>query len=85
MSDRFDLKGATTAMIMASIYQKKRPTAEEAVQTKVEGRQFGWLRSRLSGWPWPREGLAACARPNCPVCDAEKLEQRELAEEGTAR
>jgi hypothetical protein len=29
----------------------------------------GWLRSRLLGHPWPREGVAACGRASCPVCD----------------
>jgi len=37
----------------------KRPTLDEA-----EGRQFGW------GLPWPRDGISACGRPGCPVCDA---------------
>ena len=64
---------------------KVRPTLEEIVQAKAEGgRQYGWLRSRLLGLPWPREGVSACGRPNCPVCDAAtrevaaKLEQCDL-------
>jgi hypothetical protein len=28
----------------------------------------GWLRSRFMGLPWPREGVAACGRRECPVC-----------------
>jgi len=39
-----------------------RPTPEEIAQVKAEGRQFGWLRSRLLGWPWPREGISSCGR-----------------------
>jgi len=49
---------------------KKRPTFEEIAQVEAEGRQYGWLRSRLLGLPWPREGVSACGRPGCPVCDA---------------
>ena len=53
-----------------------RPTLEEIAQVKVEGHQQpGWLRSRFIGWPWPRKGISACGRPDCPVCDAAKLEQ----------
>jgi hypothetical protein len=49
---------------------KKRLTFEEIAQVKAEGRQYGWLRSRLLGLPWPREGISNCGRLGCPVCDA---------------
>jgi hypothetical protein len=28
----------------------------------------GWLRSKFMGLPYPRAGIAACGRPNCPAC-----------------
>jgi hypothetical protein len=31
---------------------------------------FGWLRSRVRGWAWPREGVAPCGRAACPICTA---------------
>jgi hypothetical protein len=49
---------------------RARPTPDEIAQVKADGRQFGWLRSRLLGWPWPREGVSACGRLGCSVCDA---------------
>jgi len=59
---------------------KTRPTSDEIAQVKAEGRQFGWLRSRLLGLPWPREGVSACGRPGCPVCDAAAQEVAEKLE-----
>jgi len=48
----------------------KRPTPDEIAEVKEEGHRYGWLRSRLLGLPWPRDGISACGRPGCPVCDA---------------
>jgi len=43
----------------------------------------GWLRSRLLGLPWPREGISSCGRP---VCDAKRDDAlREVDEEEPAR
>ena len=53
-----------------------RPTSEEIGQVKAEGRQYGWLRSKLLGWPWPREGISSCGRRGCPVCDAAPMPLR---------
>jgi hypothetical protein len=49
---------------------RKPPSADEIAQVKAEGHQFGWLRSRMLGLPWPREDISACGRLNCPICDA---------------
>jgi len=63
---------------------RQRPTPDEIAQVKAEGRQFGWLRSRFAGWPWPREGISARGRPGCPVCDARisVMSRKFYAEEG---
>jgi hypothetical protein len=50
---------------------KRPPTRHEIEEVIAEGRhRFGWLRSRLLGLPWPREGVCACGRPSCEVCEA---------------
>jgi hypothetical protein len=65
---------------------RPRPTPDEIAQVKAEGRQYGWLRSRLLGLPWPREGISACGRPGCPVCDAAAREVADkLKKRGAAR
>jgi hypothetical protein len=48
---------------------RKCAPREEVAAVRAEGRQPGWLRSRFMGQPWPRDGLAACGRPHCEVCD----------------
>jgi hypothetical protein len=48
----------------------RKPTPEEIAEVKAEGHRLGWLRSRMMKQPWPREGISACGRPGCPVCDA---------------
>jgi hypothetical protein len=51
---------------------KHEPTRDEVESVKAEGRRPGWLRSRFMGQPWPREGVAACGRSVCEVCDQGK-------------
>jgi hypothetical protein len=49
--------------------KRERPTSEEVEAVKAEGHSPGWLRSRFMGQPWPREGVSACGRPHCEICD----------------
>jgi hypothetical protein len=48
---------------------RERPSPEEIQQVKDEGRRLGWLRSRLLHQPWPRQGVCACGRARCAVCN----------------
>jgi len=54
---------------MNSSYPTPQPTPEEITSVKVEEYRLGWLRSRLLGRPWPREGVSSCGRLGCAVCD----------------
>jgi hypothetical protein len=55
--------------------QPTQPPHAEAAAVKAEGRNFGWLRSRVMGLSWPRKGVCACGRAQCEVC--ERIESKE--------
>jgi hypothetical protein len=55
--------------------------------TKFAGKPFepaepdpgpGWLRSRFMWRSYPRPGVAAYGRPNCPVCREAPIQCEEL-------
>ena len=62
----------------------KRPTREEIDLVNAEGRRLGWLRSRLFGQPWPREGWAACGRPTCEACPNASEDTKEVNAEAAS-
>jgi hypothetical protein len=66
---------------MTSAYPRSRPTSEEVTAVKADGRQYGWLRSCLAGWPWPRQGISQCGQPSCAVCGETPFRCQELQPE----
>jgi hypothetical protein len=47
---------------------RERPSIIEVEAVKLEGRSFGWLRSKILGAAWPVDGVSACGQKGCPVC-----------------
>jgi hypothetical protein len=64
--------------------KRERPTRDEVEAVKAEGRRPGWLRSRFMGQHWPREGVSACGRSHCPICDEGKAHAEVIAKEEAA-
>lgn len=52
----------------------KKPSAPEVLRRREQAldQEPGWLRSRFMRWQWPREGVKACGRKECPVCSPSK-------------
>lgn len=48
----------------------KQPPTPEVLRRREQAldQEPGWLRSRFMRWQWPREGVKACGRKECPVC-----------------